>query len=50
MVMCFWTLSIVLFVSETLSPERGASFIDWAKLCRFHLKMETMQSPKRRVF
>jgi hypothetical protein len=30
-------------------PETETSFFCWAHLSKFHLKAETIQSPKRRV-
>jgi hypothetical protein len=61
----FWTLSIILFLSKTLSclyfktqrfgdwilsPEIGTSSINWAQMSEFYLKTETESSLRNVVF
>jgi hypothetical protein len=49
-VLCFWTLFIVLSLSNTLSPEIWTRSIDWAQPSRFYLKTETESSLRNVVF
>jgi hypothetical protein len=57
-ILCFWTLSIILFLfkNETFwrldsgSPEVGTNSVDWVQLSRFYLKTETDSSRQNAVF